>query len=56
MPTPGAVISGLTVKVSLSGPRLEKFASWSCLDTAPTVSAASAAPGEPTVDLPGPVL
>lgn len=56
MPTPGAVTSGLTAASPRRGPRLEKEARESSRSTAPTVSAASAAPGDPTVDGPGPAL
>lgn len=56
MSTPGAVISGLSPSSTKRGPRLEKSASWSLRSTAPTVRAASAAPGVPTVKLSGPLL
>lgn len=46
MSTPGATISGLALFPT--GPRLENSASRSRASTAPTVSAASAVPGEPT--------
>ena len=49
MSTPGAVMSGLSAASPTRGPRLEKSARLSDLSTAPTVSAASALPGEPTV-------
>ena len=52
MPTPGAVTSGLTAPSPSRGPRLEKPARESSRSTAPTVSAASAVPGEPMVDWP----
>jgi hypothetical protein len=55
-PTRGAVTSGLTAPSSERGPRLENEASESSRSTAPTVGAASAAPGVPTVDAPGPAL
>ena len=48
MSTPGAVMSGLRAESPMRGPRLEKSANCSCLVTAPTVSASSALPGEPT--------
>lgn len=54
--TPGAVTSGLTAPSPTRGPRLEKPASLSWSSTAPTVSAASALPGEPTVPAPEPSL
>ncbi|ROP37471.1 hypothetical protein EDD40_2784 [Saccharothrix texasensis] len=44
--TPGAVMSGLTAPSPTRGPRLENAAMPSCRSTAPTVSAASALPGE----------
>ena len=57
--TPGAETSGL-MRPSKVGPRLEKEA---CLNPftprsaiAPTVSASTAAPGEPTVQRPGPAF
>jgi hypothetical protein len=56
MPAPGAVISGLTAPSPRRGPRLENDVIWSCLSTAPTVSAASAVPGEATVEAAGPAL
>ncbi len=49
MPTPGAVISGLRPLSPRRGPRLENSARLSARSTAPTVSAAAAAPGAPTV-------
>ncbi len=49
MSTPGAVMSGLTAPSPVRGPRLENTARLSSRSTAPTVSAASALPGEPTV-------
>ncbi len=49
MATPGAVRSGLSAPVPVSGPTLENQASWSCLSTAPTVSALAAVPGVPMV-------
>ncbi|MGY3680215.1 hypothetical protein ACVWXU_003838 [Streptomyces sp. TE33382] len=56
MSTPGAVTSGLMAPSPMRGPRLEKSASTSLSSTAPTVSAASALPGEPTVPAPSPSL
>ena len=56
MSTPGAVMSGLMAPSPMRGPTLEKSASWSSRSTAPTVSAASALPGEPTVPSCGPEL
>ncbi len=56
MATPGAVRSGLTPLSPTRGPRLEKSASRSDLSTAPTVSAASALPGDSTVCSPSPSL
>ncbi len=55
MPTPGAVTSGL-IAPSILGPRLEKPAMPSVRSIAPTVSAASALPGESIVRSPGPAL
>jgi hypothetical protein len=55
MPSPGAVMSGFTAP-SLRGPRLEKRLAAFVLPTLPTVRAASAAPGEPTVVARGPEL
>ena len=49
-------MSGLSASSFMRGPALEKSASWSELSTAPTVSAASAAPGAPMVDGSGPLL
>ena len=48
MSTPGAVMSGLMAESPMRGPRLENSANSSFLVTAPTVSASSALPGEPT--------
>lgn len=60
MSTPGAVRSGLTALSPTRGPRLENSASWSTPlpgpFTAPTVSAASAAPGAPMLYASGPEL
>lgn len=56
MPTPGAVMSGLTAESPLRGPRLENPASRPRPSTAPTASAASALAGEPTVAAAGPSL
>ena len=50
--TPGATTSGLRAPLRKRGPRLEKGAITSWTSTAPTVSAASAAPGEETVEAP----
>ncbi len=47
MSTPGAVTSGLMAPSPARGPVEEKSASLSLSSTAPTVSAASALPGEP---------
>src|SRR5216683_4272162 len=49
MPTPGAVMSGLSASSPSRGPLLEKEAMLSLLSTAPTVSAESASPGDPSV-------
>ncbi|MGY3060769.1 hypothetical protein ACVWZD_005014 [Streptomyces sp. TE3672] len=56
MSTPGPVMSGLTAPSPMRGPTLEKSAIWSSSSTAPTVSAASALPGDATVPWPGPLL
>ncbi len=56
VPTPGAAMSGLKAPSPNRGPRLEKEAISSSRSTAGTVSASSAAPGNPTVPLPGPLL
>ena len=54
MSTPGATRSGLRAPDTVSGPVLENPASWSCLSTAPTVSADAAAPGDEMLS--GPAL
>src|SRR6185369_11086895 len=54
MSTPGAVSSGFRPPSPRRGPQLENQARLSLESTAPTVSAAEAAPGEPMP--PGPVL
>ncbi len=54
--TPGAVRSGLTAPSPIRGPALENSAIRSSSSTAPTVSAASALPGEATVPRSGPLL
>ena len=52
--TPGATTSGLIAPLRKRGPRLENPAITLSMSTAPTVRAASAAPGEVTVE--GPLL
>jgi hypothetical protein len=56
MSTPGAVRSGLTAPSATLGPLLENVASESSRCAAPTVSAASAVPGESTVPALAPEL
>ena len=56
MSTPGAMTSGFRAPSPMRGPRLENHAVVSLASTAPTVSAASAAPGEVIVPGPSPEL
>ncbi len=56
MSTPGAVMSGLMTPPPSRGPLLEKSAILLSRSTAPTVNAASALPGDPTVRASGPEL
>ena len=56
MSTPGAMTSGFRPPSPMRGPRLENHAVVSLPSTAPTVSAASAAPGEVIVPGPSPEL